>query len=153
VSEGIAPAAAGWYPLPEAAPGGSQVGYWDGAAWTGAQRRAGGDGSKPRDLPGRVALGLLCAGFVATIAFPFVDDLIVNWWTVPSIALTVAILVVLAATPIALITSIAGLVRGHQLKFQTPLSLASLILSFLGTVVLALPIALFVTGVWVLPHI
>jgi hypothetical protein len=148
VSEDVAPARAGWYPLQEAAQGRPQVAYWDGAAWTGAQQRASRHGSLPRDTPGRAALILLCAGFVGTIAVPLAVSLVMAWPNVTSSVFTTAMIVDLAATPAALIVSIAGLVRGHELKFKTPLSLFSLVLSALGTVLFVLPIALFVTGVW-----
>jgi hypothetical protein len=137
VSENIAPTSAGWYPLPQADRGGRKVGYWDGAAWSGAQRRANRGGSRPQDTPGIVALILLCAGFVGPIlvvAFA-VSGLLFGFYE-----LEVAMLVVLSATPLALIASIAGVVRGHQLKFKTPLSLTSLILSIVGTVVIVLAI-------------
>ena len=123
-----------------------QVGYWDGTSWTGVQRRPGRDGTRPRDSAGQVALILLGAGFLATIALPFIGSAL-------GPAATGITLVVLAATPIALILSIVGLVRGHEAKVQTPTSLSALILASIGTVFLALPIALFVTGVWILPHI
>jgi hypothetical protein len=96
---------------------------------------------------------LLCAGFVGTIAVPLFFNPVASLLNFPSNALTIAMLVDLAATPLAVIASIVGLVRGHEARFQTPLSLVSLILSALGTVILVLPLALFVTGVWVLPHI
>lgn len=153
MSQDATPAAAGWYPLPQEAGSRRQVGYWDGTEWTDAKRRAGLNGSQPRDLAGRIALILLCAGFVATILVPFAFALISGVATLPAIVGTVTTLIILAATPVALIVSITGLVRGHQLKFKAPASLVALILSILGTVCLALPIALFVTGVWVLPHI
>jgi hypothetical protein len=153
VSKDVARAAAGWYPLPQAGGSRRQVGYWDGTEWTGAERRAGLDGSQPRDLAGRVAVILLGAGFVGTILLPVVFSVIGELSTIPAIVGTVATLIVLSATPVALIVSVAGLVRAQQLKFKSPASLIALILSILGTVFLALPIALFVTGVWVLPHI
>lgn len=153
MSEEVAPVTAGWYPLPQATGTRPQVGYWDGTAWTDAKQRAGMGGNGPRDLPGRIAIILLIAGFVATILVPFVFALISGVATLPAIVGTVTTLIILAATPVALIVSITGLVRGHQLKFKAPASLVALILSILGTVCLALPIALFVTGVWVLPHI
>jgi hypothetical protein len=146
MSEDRAPAAAGWYPVTQATDGGQEVGYWNGTAWTGARRRAGVGGSQPRDVLGRTALILLAAGFFGTIAAPFAFS------TVDASLSTFGILVILALTPIALVASVIGLMRGHEQKFQAPLSLTALILSVLGTVILVVPIFLFVVGVWVLPH-
>jgi hypothetical protein len=154
VSEEVTPAQAGWYPLPRTAQEPLQVGYWDGAAWTGAKRRGSTGGRAPRDTFGIVALILLGVGFFGTIlvglgssALSSVDP------NLPSTVFTASILLVLAASPAALVVSIVGLAHGHALKFLAPVSLASMILAVLGTVILALPIALFVTGVWILPHI
>ena len=152
MSEDVNPAQAGWYLVPRASAGPKQVGYWDGAAWTGAPRRASGDGRQPRDTFGTAALILLGAGFVGTILVPVGYSLATLQLNLPEMLFTVAMIIVLAASPAALAVSILGLVRGRRLKFLTPLSLSSLILATLGTVLLALPIALFVTGVWILPH-
>jgi hypothetical protein len=145
MSENRAPATAGWYPVTNTADRDREVGYWDGTAWTGAHLRAGA-GGQPRDVLGRTALILLGAGFLCTIAAPFV------LFSLDASLGMFAILAILALTPFALILSVIGLMRGHDQKFQAPLSLTSLILSVLGTVILVLPIFLFVTGVWVLPH-
>lgn len=152
MSEDVAPAAAGWYPQPEADARHVQVRYWDGTAWVGNPRRAGLGGRQPRDMLGRIALILLCVGFVGTILVAVVQSLLLGFTNVPQIVFTVAILVDLALTPAALVISIAGLVRAHDGKFKADASLVVLILAVVGTVMLALPIALFVTGVWVLPH-
>ena len=101
---------------------------------------------QPPDVLGRTALLLLVGGFFATIAAPFV------LFSLPSAMGTFAILAILALTPIALVLSVLGLMRAHEQNFQAPLSLTALVLSALGTVLLVLPILLFVTGVWVLPH-
>ena len=148
MSKDLAPASAGWYPLPEAAESDRQVGYWDGAAWTGAQQRARRDGSQPRDIPGTVAVILLSVGFLGTIAIPVGASLLESWANISTSGLTFAMLFDLGATPAALIASIVGLVRGHELKFKTPVSLVTLVLSILGTVILVLPLALLLTGVW-----
>ena len=153
VSEDQAPTAPGWYPLPNTTERHPQVGYWDGSTWTGAQRRASRDGTRPKDSAGQIALILLAAGFVGTIAIPFVGTLLATAVTVSAPVAQGVTLIILAATPVALILSIVGLVRGHEAKVQAPASLVALILSTIGTVFLALPIALFVTGVWILPHI
>jgi len=152
VSEDQTPTAAGWYPLPNTPDGKRLVGYWDGSGWT-AQRRPGRDGTRPKDSAGQVALILLAAGFIATIALPFIFTALGSLLNLAGLAEQAITLVVLAATPVALILSIVGLVRGHEAKVHTPASLIALIFSIIGTVFLALPIALFVTGVWILPHI
>jgi multisubunit Na+/H+ antiporter MnhF subunit len=152
VSEDVAPAAAGWYPQPEAGARHAQVRYWDGTAWVGNARRTGLGGRLPRDMLGRIALILMCVGFAGTIVVPVVQSLLYGFAHVPQIVFTVAILVDLALTPAAVILSIAGLVRAHDGKFKADVSLVVIILAIVGTVILALPIALFVTGVWVLPH-
>ena len=105
-------------------------------------------GARPRDTAGALALVLLLAGFLGTIVVP----LVLSALRAPTSLVTFAMLVDLALTPIALVLSIGGLVRGSTENFKTPLSLSVLILSALGTLVLVLPIGLFVTGVWVLPH-
>ena len=149
MNEEVAPATPGWYPSPEATEGRREVGYWNGTAWTGEKRRATSNGRGPRDMPGRVAVFLLCAGFVCTIGVSVLFSVL----TVPNGVAIGATLVILAATPVALILSIMGLARAHQHRYTAPMSLVGLILSVLATVFLALPIALFVTGVWVVPHI
>ena len=149
MSEDRGPVAPGWYPVTGTAHSVPHVGYWDGAAWTGVQRPAGIGGGRPRDEVGTLALVLLVLGFFGTIAAPFAFAAI----SLPNGVLQFVMLVILALTPIALVTSILGLVRGFQQKFKTPTSLAVLIVSALGTIFLVLPIGLFVTGVWVLPHL
>jgi hypothetical protein len=143
-----APAVAGWYSLPQAAPGAKQVGYWDGAGWTGAQRRASRAGTQPRDSLGWTAMILLCAGFLGTIAVPVIYSSIAAWANYPSSILTVAMFLDFAATPVALVVSIAGLRRAHEQKFKAGLSLITLALSIAGTVLLVLPLSLLITGVW-----
>jgi Protein of unknown function (DUF2510) len=152
VSEDHAPARAGWYPVPQEV-GRPRLRYWDGAAWTGPERRGSSGGRHPRDGLGIVALILLVAGFLGTIAALIAFSYASTVVSYPGTVFTSVMLVVLAATPAALVVSIVGLVRGHGMKFVAPVSLASLIIATLGTVLLALPIALYVTGVWILPHI
>jgi hypothetical protein len=142
------PAPAGWYPLPGAAPGTRQVRFWDGTEWLGSPRAAGLDGNSPRDTLGRVALILLGTGFFATIGVPLLDGLVVSATSYSGASLGGIMLVILALTPLAVVVSITGLVRAHDSAFKAPLSLASLIISALGTVLVVLPIALFATGVW-----
>jgi Protein of unknown function (DUF2510) len=141
VSEDL-PTAAGWYPLPKTTEGSpQQVGYWDGAAWTVAQRRANRGGKQPQDILGGVAVILLFAGLVGIVVFEV------------SPATLLAALFAFALLPLAVAASIAGLVRGQTLKFKTPTSLTSLIFSAIVTFLIVLPMALVVTGVWVLPRI
>ncbi len=142
-------AAPGWYPITGAADGAPrEVGFWDGKAWTGAKQPAGIGGVRPQDEMGRLALILLIVGIAGTVGIPAAFSAL----RLPEAALTFAMLVDLALTPIALVLSVLGLVRGFQQKFQTPLSLAVLIVSTLGTFFIVLPMGLFITGVWVLPH-
>jgi hypothetical protein len=144
MSEDVGPAPAGWYPLPQTDLRGREVRYWNGTEWIGQLRPATRDWTRPRDFFGTLALILLVAGFVGTILVPVFESAL----TLTTVEFTTSLLIVLAVTPIALIVSIAGLVRAHQYEFQAPLSLVSLILSALGSVLLVLPIALFATGVW-----
>jgi hypothetical protein len=146
LSDDLAPTAAGWYPLPQAERGGRKVGYWDGAAWSGAKLRAGLVGSRPRDTPGKVALILLGAACIGSIVVSFLlptDDSL----NLP-VAIPFAMLFVLSpATPLALAASIVGLHHGRRLKFKTPLSLTTLIMAILGLAFLALSLAVVVISV------
>jgi hypothetical protein len=146
VSKEVGPAAAGWYPV--ASHDGPLIDYWDGTAWTGVPQPPGAGGTQPKDSAGVLALVLLVAGFLGTIGVP----MLLSALRVPTSLLTSAMLADLALTPIALVLSIGGLVRGFTQKFKTPMSLAVVIVSALGTIFLAVPIGLFVAGVWVLPH-
>ncbi len=149
MSEDVSPVRAGWYPAPEGTGSVEQVRYWDGDAWTGEPRRADSNGNGPRDAAGILAISLLAAGFVLTIALPVLSSVFAGISAgFPVSVFSGALLVILALSPAAIVVSIVGLVRGHEQKFHTPLSLVTLILAVLGTVILALPIALFTTGVW-----
>ena len=142
----------GWYAVPDDAEGHPLVGYWDGNVWTGDQRRASANRRSPRDIPGRVALILLLAGFVGTILIPLALSALTAQINIPYLV-EIGTLIDLAATPAAAVFGIIGLVRGQEGKYQAPLSLAILIIAVIGTVILVLPISLYVTGVWAVPHI
>ena len=153
MSDTPAPARPGWYAVPDDAQGRPLVGYWDGDVWTGDQRRSNNRRTSPRDIPGRIALILLLAGFVGTIAIPLaLSQLTASLYLAVNVT-EIGTLIDLAATPAAAVFGIIGLVRAHEGKYQAPVSLIVLVLAVIGTIILVLPIALFVTGVWVLPHI
>jgi hypothetical protein len=111
-----------------------------------AQGTSGSDRSKPRDIPGRVALVLLITGVLSIVAAYSG----IGGWLGPELQMLFPVLaiVLLVATPLALIVSIGGLVRAHARDYKAPLSLITLLVSLAGTVLIGTPLIFLATGVW-----